>query len=553
MRRPALLALLVATALGGCSVRQYALSRTADTLATSGTSFATDDDPELIQEARPRGARLRNLAGWEASRRSTAARRPGAFASSGPTPEESPSWRSRRRGRASTSPSFPSQSSSADQGPRGGPSGSVGPGSSPRNPEGPCMARVLRWADTMTSPRRLLPGTTYFVTRRCLDRQFLLRPSKAGTHLRLPPRRLPACPRPVAHRGPRGPLPRTAPTSCASSTAPPAPPPADASPRRPLLPRTHRSPLPSPRRASRQRARRGRSPRAGKGELSILHTDEGQVRRWRREMGPTDAKVGQRSNCNSPGQGPDHHRAVLLTDGTDGTEGYSLRRPGRCYPSPMAAALTELAPEVQRFARTCAASGAPRRRRSAPTWPTWPRTRPTCRRAGGALVPSSPAAGARLPRQRRQRPARSPLARKLSTVRSFYRFLVKEGLATSNPARAVPGAPPPEAAPRGPARGGRGGAGRGSRRDPGPLGLRDRAFLELLYSCGLRVSELTGLDLDDLDLAEGLVRVLGKGSKERVVPVGGPAREALRRWIEEGRAALLAGADGARRPAVHSS
>jgi integrase/recombinase XerC len=164
--------------------------------------------------------------------------------------------------------------------------------------------------------------------------------------------------------------------------------------------------------------------------------------------------------------------------------------------------------------------------------------------AGVPVVPSSPAAVRGWLGSQAASNGPTSLGRKLSTVRTFYRFLVKERLATVNPARAVqaPRRPHrlpevlPEAdvaalleAPAGIA----------------PLELRDRAFLELLYSSGLRVSELTGLDLDDLDLAAGLVRVLGKGGKERVVPVGGPAREALRSWIEQGRAALLAGVDGA--------
>ncbi len=133
------------------------------------------------------------------------------------------------------------------------------------------------------------------------------------------------------------------------------------------------------------------------------------------------------------------------------------------------------------------------------------------------------------------------LARKLSAVRSLHRFLVKEGRARSNPARTV-------AAPRqrrrlpevlaeaeaaalveAPAR-------------PEPLALRDRALLELLYSSGLRVSELTGLDVGDVDLGAATVRVLGKGRKERLLPFGRPAREALGRWLEEGRPALAAGA-----------
>jgi integrase/recombinase XerC len=67
----------------------------------------------------------------------------------------------------------------------------------------------------------------------------------------------------------------------------------------------------------------------------------------------------------------------------------------------------------------------------------------------------------------------------------------------------------------------------------GPLGLRDRAMLELLYSSGLRLSELCSLRWNQLDLADGLVSVLGKGRKTRVVPVGRPAREALEQWRQE--------------------
>jgi integrase/recombinase XerC len=135
------------------------------------------------------------------------------------------------------------------------------------------------------------------------------------------------------------------------------------------------------------------------------------------------------------------------------------------------------------------------------------------------------------------------LARKLSTLRSLFRFLVREGLCQANPARGVasprrprllPTVLPEEevaalvAAPEG----------------DDPLALRDRAFLELLYASGLRVSELTALDVGDLDLGEGLVRVLGKRRKERIVPVGRLAREALARWLAEGRPALRARARG---------
>jgi integrase/recombinase XerC len=75
-----------------------------------------------------------------------------------------------------------------------------------------------------------------------------------------------------------------------------------------------------------------------------------------------------------------------------------------------------------------------------------------------------------------------------------------------------------------------------------PVAVRDLAIIELLYASALRVSELTGLDLGDVDLGRLTVRVLGKGSKERVVPFGVPARDALTRYLERARPALAAGA-----------
>jgi integrase/recombinase XerC len=102
---------------------------------------------------------------------------------------------------------------------------------------------------------------------------------------------------------------------------------------------------------------------------------------------------------------------------------------------------------------------------------------------------------------------------------------------------------PAAAARGGPARGERATAARSTA--AAALALRDRAFLELLYASGLRVSELTSLAVDDVDLEACQVRVMGKRRKERVVPFGRPARDALRRWIEEGRGALArAGAAG---------
>jgi integrase/recombinase XerC len=81
--------------------------------------------------------------------------------------------------------------------------------------------------------------------------------------------------------------------------------------------------------------------------------------------------------------------------------------------------------------------------------------------------------------------------------------------------------------------------------DGSPVGLRDVAMLELLYATGIRVGELVGLDVDDLDRDRNVVRVLGKGRKERTVPFGHPAARALDRWLAEGRPALRAEGAGA--------
>lgn len=72
-----------------------------------------------------------------------------------------------------------------------------------------------------------------------------------------------------------------------------------------------------------------------------------------------------------------------------------------------------------------------------------------------------------------------------------------------------------------------------------PLEIRDRAIVELLYASGLRVAELCGARLENLDLDEGFIRVVGKGNKQRLVPVGAQAREALRRYLDAGRPALV--------------
>ena len=90
---------------------------------------------------------------------------------------------------------------------------------------------------------------------------------------------------------------------------------------------------------------------------------------------------------------------------------------------------------------------------------------------------------------------------------------------------------------------------------PDPVALRDIALLEILYAGGIRVSELCGLDIDDVDLSRRVVRVLGKGSKERTVPIGIPAQRAIEAWLRDGRRhlaharsgpAMLLGARGGR-------
>ena len=76
--------------------------------------------------------------------------------------------------------------------------------------------------------------------------------------------------------------------------------------------------------------------------------------------------------------------------------------------------------------------------------------------------------------------------------------------------------------------------------DGSPAGLRDRAALELLYGAGLRISEAVGIDVDDLDVRDRLVRVRGKGDRERIVPYGEPAAEAVDAWLVRGRSTLTA-------------
>jgi integrase/recombinase XerC len=125
--------------------------------------------------------------------------------------------------------------------------------------------------------------------------------------------------------------------------------------------------------------------------------------------------------------------------------------------------------------------------------------------------------------------ARSTIARRLAAMRSWCRFLCRQGLLETNPAVGLRGPRQERKLPH-----------FLSRQDverllaaPGdaPLGLRDRAILEVLYSAGLRVSELTGLDVGDVDLGEGVAMVRGKGKRERLALLGPQSVQAVQAWL----------------------
>jgi integrase/recombinase XerD len=133
----------------------------------------------------------------------------------------------------------------------------------------------------------------------------------------------------------------------------------------------------------------------------------------------------------------------------------------------------------------------------------------------------------------------SSVARALAAVRSFHRFLVLEGEAEADPAEGVARPKVPRNLPR-PLSVEEVAALVAAPGQDGPVGLRDRAILETLYGAGLRISELVALDVDDVDLEEGSVRAVGKGSKERIVPLGRLAVKALEAYLTRARPALAA-------------
>ncbi len=135
-------------------------------------------------------------------------------------------------------------------------------------------------------------------------------------------------------------------------------------------------------------------------------------------------------------------------------------------------------------------------------------------------------------------------ARAVVSARGLHRFVVREGLTDTDPAAAVtPPTPPkrlPKALPLSDVEAILDSAGVAGT----TLALRDRALLELLYGTGARISEAVGLDVDDLDLDEGLVRLQGKGGKQRRVPVGSYALDACGRYLSTGRPALVGSGRG---------
>lgn len=143
--------------------------------------------------------------------------------------------------------------------------------------------------------------------------------------------------------------------------------------------------------------------------------------------------------------------------------------------------------------------------------------------------------------------ARSTLARRTSTVKTFTAWAARRGLLPSDPGarlqlpksrRTLPAVLRRDQAHDAMA------AAKSGAQQNDPLALRDRLIAELLYATAVRVSELCGLDVDDVDAPRRLLRVLGKGNKQRTVPFGEPAAEALQAWLARGRPALVTAESG---------
>ncbi|MGI9557281.1 MAG: site-specific tyrosine recombinase XerD [Solirubrobacterales bacterium] len=139
----------------------------------------------------------------------------------------------------------------------------------------------------------------------------------------------------------------------------------------------------------------------------------------------------------------------------------------------------------------------------------------------------------------------STLARKSASLRTFYQHLRRTEVTDADPMAAV--RPPRRGRPL-PKVLSHGEVGRLLEQTHGaePSDLRDRAILEVMYGCGLRVSEVVGLDVTSVDMRRGFVRAQGKGSKERIVPAGRAAVDAVRRYLRSGRGQMLRGGEESR-------
>jgi integrase/recombinase XerC len=143
--------------------------------------------------------------------------------------------------------------------------------------------------------------------------------------------------------------------------------------------------------------------------------------------------------------------------------------------------------------------------------------------------------------------ARTTLARRTSAVKGFTAWAIRRGLIAEDPAarlqtpkarRTLPAVLRQDQALAAMA------ASNSGAQQGDPLALRDRLIVELLYATGIRVSELCGLDVDDVDTAHRVVRVIGKGDKPRTAPFGEPAASALQAWLVQGRPALATADSG---------
>ena len=130
--------------------------------------------------------------------------------------------------------------------------------------------------------------------------------------------------------------------------------------------------------------------------------------------------------------------------------------------------------------------------------------------------------------------AASSVARLMAAVRTFHRFMVAEDRRSDDPSADFEGVKVPAGIPK-PLSEDEVESLIAAVSGDDAVALRDRALLELLYATGARISEVCALSLGDIDLESGMVRLYGKGSKERLVPVGSHAREAVHRWLTEGR------------------